>query len=858
MSGVAALTWREIGNWLLGTEGIAKDGDVRLEWDFLPAAWVLVLVLLPAACGLAFLFYRTERKDVGVGAKIFLAGFRAVLLLLVLFMVFGPKLAVYTIVREWSYVIILVDDSSSMGKADAYVSPGDRHRIAKVMGVGDDEPLTPEQERQLQGVTRAQIVRRALENGKIHLLEDLEAKLNVRYYTFSSRPVSFEERRGEFLKAYENPTGTETAIGEAIRQAVQKEHSVVGVVVVSDFKNNAGVDPEEVARQCRQQYIPVYTVLAGIPQTPRNLALLEPEGTAAVLAGGDYKLDFKVRATGYEKEDLQVEVWLYPRDKENREIPGDPEAIEKLLPGAIKLLDHPVKLLGTEEKQGETVVFKHQTPGEYFVILKIEPRPEESTRNDNYLVHPLRIADDHIKVLYVEHPPRYEYRFLKNALIRDDKILCHVFLTSADTDFPQEHTRNAKDPWFKEPLKEFPKTRELLFQYDVLILGDVDPARLGGEEVWENIEAFVTEFGGGLILISGQNNPRLFLDKPALRGLVPVELEPPKSESEPVYDKSYGYVLTAQARGKDDRSPHPIIYYRQFAQAGAPEKNVEHWEDRDGRGDGQMGVYWFVRTKRLELNASALIEVAGAQTGEGKRYPLFVTQYNGRGRVFWAGTDETWRWRYCTGDYPWFYPFWQQAMYWVREGKLLGAKRYRISVDKERYNLGEKIKISANAYDEKFQKRTDKILKIQIVPPSGPAESVELRKDPARDGYYEGEYLPRDPGAYKAWAGDEGDKSDRAEARFLVHLPTREEEEPFLQPGAAKRIADASYEAQKGRSQYFTIDRIAELTGDVKSSPRNMRTPQRPRYLWSSPAVWILFTVLITLEWVLRKIWRML
>jgi hypothetical protein len=74
----------------------------------------------------------------------------------------------------------------------------------------------------------------------------------------------------------------------------------------------------------------------------------------------------------------------------------------------------------------------------------------------------------------------------------------------------------------------------------------------------------------------------------------------------------------------------------------------------------------------------------------------------------------------------------------------------------------------------------------------------------------------------------------------------------------AERIADASSQARKGRSQFYTIDRIGELAGDVKGSEHIMRTPHQPRYLWSSPAIWILFTLLITLEWVLRKIWRML
>src|SRR5204862_7366116 len=138
-----------------------------------------------------------------------------------------------------------------------------------------------------------------------------------------------------------------------------------------------------------------------------------------------------------------------------------------------------------------------KVPRHDLLIIRINPRAEENTAHNTVLTHRLRVADDKIKVLYVDHPPRFEYRYLKNSLIRDPKILAHCFLTSADAEFPQEHTRS-DDPLFREPLKEFPKDLKTLLEYDVVIFGDVDPSKLGPDAA-KHLETFVTEFGKGII-----------------------------------------------------------------------------------------------------------------------------------------------------------------------------------------------------------------------------------------------------------------------------------------------------------------------------------------------------------------------
>ncbi|HYE98585.1 MAG TPA: hypothetical protein VEJ18_06715 [Planctomycetota bacterium] len=817
---------------------IEENADWSITWHHMPAKWVLFLVIIPAILLLVGFLYRSERRDVGRGVKIVLSALRAAALLLVLLLLMGPVLTVETIKSRNNYVLVLLDDSRSMQKSDPLQTEEERTAVARVTGLSQPE--------ELRRLTRADLVKKVLENPQLKILEELEKKLNVAYFTFSST-ASAKESREALLKDYGAAAcvGTETAIGDAVRAALNalRGQFIAGVVVVTDGKNNAGIATKEIAAQLKQRYLPIYTVAAGLPRTPKDVALLELEARDAVLANDDYQVRFKVSSFGYDGETAPVGLWVYPLKEADSDTTAlEPKELDRMIAEARKEGDAEVALRGQNQKHPVTMRFTPKEPGEYLLILRADPRPEENTPSNNYLTHRLRVADDKIKVLYVEHPPRFEFRFLKSALLRDPKILVHTFLTSADEGFPQDHTRS-DDPLFRQPLQEFPRDLKSLLEFDVLILGDAEPSRLGPEAA-RNIETFVSEFGGGVIFISGERyNPRSLAGTP-LANLLPVIPEETRDlyDQDRVYDQTLPYVLTSDGR------THPITTFKEFK--GDRDRNAEHWEDRDNRGDGMLGIRWFARVKKLKAGASPLVEVA--VPGESGRRPLFVTQHVGRGRVFWSATDETWLWRRLAGDYPWFYPFWQQGMYWVREGKLMGARRYRISVDKERYTRGEPVKIYSYAYDEKYELRTDPTLDVFVDPPAGSERiKVTLRKDPTREGFYVGEYRPSNTGLFRAWAGEE-DESTRAYARFTVFIPDREEDEPILDVATLKELAQESY-----GGEYFPIDQVDRLNKVVQRSQNQLRET-REDDLWDAPLAFLLFAALVTAEWILRKMNRML
>jgi hypothetical protein len=210
-----------------------------------------------------------------------------------------------------------------------------------------------------------------------------------------------------------------------------------------------------------------------------------------------------------------------------------------------------------------------------------------------------------VRVLYVERPPRFEYRFLKKALLRDESLRVHCLLTSADPGWPQEHTEG-----FDGSPSKFPDD---LSKYEVVVMGDETPP--------VHLARFVRE-GGGLVVIPGRTRWTGALD-----ALLPVAI--------------------------DGETPEGMELAARLTELGR----------------GFLPFDFTAETKPLRWMLTSKSRDGAKVLAEADGHPLFVTWTAGKGRVFWSATDETWIWRYLSGDEPYFYPLWRRAIGWAAAGK---------------------------------------------------------------------------------------------------------------------------------------------------------------------------------------------
>src|SRR5205807_5731582 len=114
----------------------------------------------------------------------------------------------------------------------------------------------------------------------------------------------------------------------------------------TDGKNNAGMATKEIASQLKQRYLPIYTVAAGIPHTPKDIALLELEAHEAVLAGNVFGVNFKVSSFGYEGETVTAALYAYPIKEKDKDLGQDPKELDRLIEESRKEADLPIALSG--------------------------------------------------------------------------------------------------------------------------------------------------------------------------------------------------------------------------------------------------------------------------------------------------------------------------------------------------------------------------------------------------------------------------------------------------------------------------------------------------------------------------------
>jgi uncharacterized membrane protein len=557
-------------------------------------------------------------------------------------------------------------------------------------------------------------------------------------------------------------------------------------------------------------------------------------------------VDYKIKSRGFEGQEIKVNMYAYEMKSEDEDLKNTPEAIEERIKVARLEDTRPFTLEGNDKLQDGKNFWTPRAKGMFELILKVEPRDDEITRKNNYILQRVRVADKMVRVLYVDHLPRWEYRYLKNALIRDNTVLVHCLLTSADRDFPQEHSLGAGRPAeqlkehqeFFESIHEFPRDLKGLLKYDIVVIGDVHPDQLGGEDIQENLVKFASDFGGGVIFIAGTRfNPDSFTGT-HLEKLLPVVPSGSRPMEVPNFDKPLGYTLTEEGK------KHPITKFNVEL-----EQNKKIWEDMDS---GLPGVYWYKTVKQLKPNAFSLVDLRDV-TQKGARVPLFVWANYGRGRVFMSLTDETWHWRFLRGDQPYFFPFWKQAMHWARQMRLHSEKRFHVWVERDKYSLRDTVKIYGQAYDQDFNPITAETLDVTIIPPVGNQVTLSMKKDAAQsDRTFTVDFTPKGEGHYIVKCGDPMDEKEQAQEHFDVVIENREEIDPAIDEARLQRIAEITHQ-----KKYLKLDEAGDIPNTIASNIVQFKETKEDD-IWDSPLAYILFALFITLEWIMRKVYRML
>ena len=689
-------------------------------------------------------------------------------------------------------VVIMVDNSESMAISDPKL-PAARARIegaAAGMDAGETGRMT-----------RLERINATLNESKA--LTALSKKYNVHLYSFAGKPVPLAlptdpKKRAayQFHIVPDAKGGDSTQIGTSLQRPQDDlaGQPIAGALILSDGGSNLGADPISAADAARQARMPVSAMGFGDPTKTKDVALLSVLADDVVRANNTVSVFAALANRGYKGKTVTVTLLR------------NGETIDR----------QTVKLGADEQKQEIKFNYVPTRAGRFFYTVSVSGLPGEVTLANNKRSFPQDVISKRLKVLYVENEPRYEYRYLNKAILRDKSLDFACLLLNA-----------AEPSEGNVEVRSFPPTAPELFKYDILVLGDVPRSNFSNEQL-DAIRSFVEDRGGSLLIIAGEEHmPQDYAGTP-LEAVMPVVIGP---NPDPL------------------RSEDPFQWTRTPEGKRSPIMQLEdNSADNDTAWDSLRGMLWAAGVPRAKPGAAVLATHPTRRNADGP-YPLVAVQPFGAGRCFIELVDSTWLWRWRVGD-RYFYRYWGQVFRALTPKEIPGNSRYvQLNADRTNYRLGEKVSLYARLLDEfyhplKAEKAGSPVAVITYQ--NGVKQNAPLLPVPGKLGAFSAEVAPEQVGHYEVSLTSPANQNAKATAAYTVESLALEKQKPELDEPALRKIAGA------GGGKYYEPN---ELAAWMKSLPDNGLTikSETETEIWDKWPLLILFLTPLGLEWFLRK-----
>jgi len=774
--------------------------------------------------GTAVSVYARERGAAGGLARVAPAmALRAAVFLAVLAAVLPQWKLVFKRVG-WPEVVIILDTSASMDTRDDLKDPAVRAKAEELAGAAN-----------LPQTHRLKLAQLLLTRPGGDWLDRLLTEKRVRVHVYAvdvknPRLVDTATEPGDAAALREKllalqPVGDASHLGDGV-EWVSKQfqgNPPAAIVMFTDGITTAGASLPAAAEAAG---VPLYLVGVGDPWVVPDLGLTDLRFADVVARGDTLDIGVKLQSRGAVPPD-PVRVTLY----------------EKVGDRLVELGRQEVR--PTEAGEKVELSYTPTTVGEKVLVLDVPAAPGEKDLSNNRVERRVTVPEaKRARVLFVEGRPRYDFRFAKVLLERESdrvagnkSIEFKTVLVGASPGW-SETDRSAV------ALEAFP-TRDELFGYDVVILGDFDPKQLPqSARALQDLSDFVKVKGGGLLVAAGEHHtPAAFADTPVADVLPVVVLENtprPTPEDRPLTD---GYRPHLTPEGKR----HPLFRFgKKDAEADAIWARLPP-------------LYWAAKgyARKPAAEVLAVHPDRAAEGNTGGKHPLALQQFAGAGRVVFLGFDETWRWRF-RADEPQFNQFWLQAVRALARARR-GKAELKLIPDGP-VRRGDRITVQVGFPDDAPAPPDGTVVKVRVTrsPLPGTAGEAEsqvlvLARDKADRRRFEGVLTRTPEGRYQFVLSEPDAGAAAPSASLEVRPPATETERVDL------NAADLTAAAAKSHGRYYTLATAEGFFADLREPDRvPLNEPRPPLPLWNHAGVYALLLAALLSEWLLRKRDRLL
>ena len=436
------------------------------------------------------------------------------------------------------------------------------------------------------------------------------------------------------------------------------------------------------------------------------------------------------------------------------------------------------------------------------------------------------------RVLVIEGAPGFEHSFMTRAWAADAGL---------EIDSVTRKGKNAEgqDTFFVQAgegrsaalTTGFPAKREQLYGYDALVIANIEGDFFSRAQLAMAAD-FVSERGGGLLVMGGRSFSQRGLSGTPLEEVLPVELT----------DRRGGLVRAALSPGDlpvhnklrltSEGETHPIMRI-----GGSADETRRLWSALPA-----LAASAALGGPRPGATVLALTTAPG-----GGVFPVVAVQRYGQGRSMVFAGEAAWRWKMMMAASDRSYDFfWRQAARW-----LSSASPDPVSVAvPDAPEPGDPISIDVEARDALFQPVADATIEATVTSPGGQTAPLKLRHADSTTGRYTATLSADHPGLYRIRADAKRGNSALGSADRWIHVggADREFADPRLNEGFLRRIA------RNSGGRYVRAADAGRVPEWLRTATPRNAAPER-RDLWHEPWAFALVVILLSAEWTLRRWW---
>jgi uncharacterized membrane protein len=473
------------------------------------------------------------------------------------------------------------------------------------------------------------------------------------------------------------------------------------------------------------------------------------------------------------------------------------------------------------------LLYRPEKAGMHRYTLTMEAdSPERAAAACSFFVD---ARDEKINVLMVEGLPGYEFKLMKAAMATDPLVhLVSVSHLPGGGVYVQGGAlhANASDG----VIAHAPE----LFKYDLVVLLDVprNLFRVGSdtnEAAMKLLAPFVQKRGGGLVVMGGQNVYRAggYQDSP-LAALLPFDLSDAVSKN-PQFPGKFSVNVV------NNLHEHPLL--RLLPDAAA---NREMWNNLP-QLDGCNNVGLIKPMARPLLSRHVEIQLPSG-IKEVREVPILACQDFGDGKIVAATVDTLGRWQLQpTFDNPPLETVMGNMVRYLAPEAGMRAGNLNIVPADPTPALGQTVVLSTLLRDKNYEPVRMAELKVVVKKPNKQTLTIYPCDLPDRPGYYEYRFPADQAGD---WTATLQQGKEQQTTKFVV----RGQDDEYAELAVDRAGMQALAKAAGGT----VVDSVPAWVKQANLRPA-AEPVSRDLELWNSPAVLVLFILLVCVDCYIRK-----